>query len=234
LARSSNDETDEIALPPVDFSKALRGVHAHRRGEQPEDEQWVAEFWESRGFSVEKLERSRELRSQLPDLLLSRDGHPFAYCEVKTVWRHTTQFRILHEDGSVEERVELSAEPAEERLSTDLVTAIRQLNSTNSERTLRNFVVLVNRDPEATPALLAKLFARRLPVSKRGLKARHDSWTVDAIQDFRRKVDLCLWIDGLSGFSVTGYFVGNPSLQEQVEGIAGLGLEKRLPLEPAA
>ena len=227
-------DDDEIVLPSFDPTKAMRGVFAHRRGEQPEDERRVAEFWKSRGFTVESLEGSRDLFSRLPDLRLSCDGQPFAYCEVKTVWRHATQFRILHEDRPVEERVELSAEPAEERLSTDLVTAIRQLNYTNSDHTLLNFVVLVNRDPEATPDLLAKLFAKRLPKSKRGLQAKHDSWTVKAIQDFRGKVDLCLWVDGLSGFSVIGYFVGNPSLREQVEGIAGLGLEKLLPLEPAA
>ena len=227
-------DDDEIVLPSFDPAKAMRGVFAHRRGEQPEDERRVAEFWESRGFAVEPLEQSRDLFSRLPDLRLLRDGQLFAYCEVKTVWRHTREIRILHEDRPVEERLELSTVPAEERFSTDLVTAIRQLNYTNSDHTLMNFVVLVNRDPEATPALLAKLFAKRPPSSKRGLQDKQESWTVEAIQDFRCKVDLCLWIDGLAGFSVTGYFVGNPSLREQAAGIAGLDLDKLLLLEPAA
>jgi hypothetical protein len=218
----------------VDFSKAMRGVYAHRMGENCEDEKRVADYWKGLGFAVESLESDNDRFSRQPDLRLLRNGKPVAYCEVKTIQRHRHHIRILHEDREIEERVELSAVPVEERLSTDLVTAIRQLNYANSDRTLLNFVVLVNRDPESSPALLAKLFAQRPPKSKRGLKAKHESWTVEAIQNFRREVDLCLWVDGLSNFSVTGYFVGNPSIREQVEGFTGLGLEKLLPLEPAA
>jgi len=225
---------DEIVLPSFDPSKAMRGVFAHRQGEQPEDERRVVEFWESRGFAVESLEQSRDLRSRQPDLRLSFDGQPFAFCEVKTIWRHTTHISILHEDRPVEERVELSDLPAEERLSADIVTAIRQLNYANSDHALKNFVVLVNRDPESSPALLNKLFAKQPPTSRRSLQARRESWTVDAIQDFRRNVDLCFWVDGLSGFSVTGYFLGNPTFQKQVEKMVGIEDEKLIVLDPAA
>jgi hypothetical protein len=212
----------------------MRGVYAHGIGENAEDEKRVTDYWRRLGFAVEPLESGHDTFSRLPDLRLLRNGKPVAYCEVKTMQRHCHHIHILHEERVIEERVEVSAKPVDERIATDLVTTIRQLNYANSDHSLLNFVVLVNRDPDATPALLAKLFARRPPVSKRGIKARHDSWTVEAIQDFRRKVDLCLWVDGLSGFSVTGYFVGNPSLREQVEGLTGLGVEKLLPLEPAA
>lgn len=234
LARGSNNETDEIVLSPIEFTKAMRGVYAHRMGENAEDEQKVGDYWRRLGFAVEALESGRDRFSRLPDLRLLRNNKPVAYCEVKTMQRHCHHIRILDEERVIEERVEVNSQPVDERVATDLVTAIRQLNYANSDHTLLNFVVLVNRDAEATPALLAKLFGRKPPLSKRGIKAKHDSWTVNAIQAFRRNVDLCLWVDGLSGFSVTGYFVGNPSLQEQVEGIAGLGLEKRLPLEPSA
>jgi hypothetical protein len=212
----------------------MRGVYAHRMGENSEDEQRVASYWKELGFTVEFLESGNERFSCLPDLRLMRNGKLVAYCEVKTIQQHQYRVHILHEDREVEERVEVSSRSVEERMETDLVTAIRQLNYANSDRSLLNFAVLVNRDPEATPALLTKLFARRPPKSKRGLKAKHESWTLEAIQSFRRNVDLCLWIDGLSGFSVVGYFVGNPSLREQIERLTGLGLEKLIHLEPAA
>lgn len=234
LAHGSSKDTDEIAPSPVDFSKGMRGIYAHRLGENLEDEQKVAGYWQGLGFAVESLEGGNDRFSRWPDLRLLRNGNPVAYCEVKTLQRHRHHISILHEDRKVEERLQPSSAPVEERLSTDLVTAIRQLNYANADHALLNFVVLVNRDPESAPALLTKLFARQMPSSKRSLKARHESWTVEAIQDFRRKVDLCLWVDGLSGFSVTGYFVGNPSQREHVARLTGLGFEKLLPLEPAA
>lgn len=234
LARGNSKEAGETIHPPVDLSKEMRGVYAHRMGESAEDEQRVASYWQGLGFAVESLESGRDTFSRLPDLRLSRNGKPVAYCEVKTIQRHRHHIRILHGEHEVEERVELSATSAEERLGTDLVTAIRQLNYANSDHSLLNLVVLVNRDLESTPTLLSKLFARQLPASKRGLQAKHDFWTVRSIQDFRSNVDLCLWVDGLSGFSVTGYFAGNPSLREQMAGFTGLSLEKLLPLEPAA
>jgi hypothetical protein len=203
-------------------------------GENLEDEQRVAGYWQGLGFVVQLLEPERDTFSRSPDMLLLRNGKPVAYCEVKTIRRHRHHIRILHDDREVEERVELSTAAVEDRLSTDLVTAVRQLNYANSDHALDNFAVFVNRDPEATPALLANLFDKRPPSSKRGLRAKHEAWTVEAIQDFRRKVDLFLWVDGLSGFSVTGYFAGKASFRQQVKEFTGLGLEKLLPLEPAA
>jgi hypothetical protein len=92
----------------------------------------------------------------------------------------------------------------------------------------------VNRDPEAAPALIARLFAKPAPVSKRGLKAKRESWTVAALQEFRRRVDLCLWIEALSDFSVTSYYLSNPLLRDELERLTGLGLDTLIPMEPAA
>jgi hypothetical protein len=234
LARSSSKEIDDASLPALDFSKAMRGVYAHRMGENFEDERRAAEFWQGLGFAVESIESANDRFSRRPDLLLLQHGKPVAYCEVKTIQPHRHHIRILHEDREVEERTELSAVSVEERLSTDLVTAIRQLNYVNLDHALLNFAVLVNRDPEATPTMLAKLFAKQPPVSRRTLQARRAAWMVQAIQDFRCKVDLCLWVDGLSGFSVIAHLVGSPSLRDKVEKLTGLGLENIPSLETAA
>jgi hypothetical protein len=236
LASGSSKETDETALPNVDLSKAMRGVHAHRMGENTEDEQSAANYWQGLGFAVEFLERGNDRFSRLPDLRLLRDGNPVAYCEVKTIQQHIRETHILHEEREVEVRVEWSSAPAEERLSTDLVTTIRQLNYENPDHSLLNFVVLVNRDPESAPELLTKLLAKQLPKAKRGIKAKHESWTVEAIQTFRRKVDLCLWVSPApeKRLAVEACLLFNPALFSFAEEITGQRRDKLISLDPAA
>ncbi|HWG18907.1 MAG TPA: hypothetical protein VG225_00155 [Terracidiphilus sp.] len=239
MNRSLNrDKADdgEIVLPPFDPAKAMRGVFAHRQGEQPEDEKRAALFWESRGFAVEQLEPTRDLRSRKPDLRLTRNGAPFAYCEVKTVWRHTTRITILHDEQPVEERIEVSKATLEERLTTDLVTAIRQLRYANPDHTLLNFVVLVNRDAEATPGHLAAVLNRIPPVEGKGLMARRAAWTAEEIARFRREVDLCLWANSAEDgeLLIEGCYLFNPSLRSFAEEITGMRGDKVISLEPAA
>ena len=130
-------------LSAVKDSKILRGAFVHRRGENAEDERRVAEYWRANGFMVEALEDPSERFSRLPDFRLYHEGQPWAYCEVKTVWRHSWTVRILHQDRPAEEHLEVSNKPVEERLSGDLVTAIRQLRSGNPGHALLNIVVLV-------------------------------------------------------------------------------------------
>jgi hypothetical protein len=235
-----NHDDDEILLPPFDSAKAMRGVFAHRQGEQPEDERLVAQFWQSQGLGVELLESNpRTLSSRLPDLRLLRDGKPFAYCEVKTLWRHTSQIRILHEGRAVEERVEVSNAGVEERLTADVITAIRQLLYANPDHGLLNIVVLVNRDADATAALLAHILNRRLSykeISSRDWRAER---TIKEFEKFRVGVDICLWVDTLAGknFSMSSYFLlnsRNPQLASEVRNWTGLGEDKQILLQPAA
>jgi hypothetical protein len=214
----------------------MRGVFAHRKGEVLQDELAVAAFWRKLGLEVERLEEENDRQSRLPDLLLSLDGAPFAYCEVKTMQKSSVSIRILHDDGTAEERNEWTTRTVEERLASDLTTAIQQLNYGNRDRRLPNFAVLVNRDPEASPATLHALFQRPLPKSPRSLKLKREAWIVDAIQDFRRNVEFCLWMepDVAGSLVLTAYFVRDPELIAKLRGTSQLDLDKLVSLECAA
>jgi hypothetical protein len=185
---------------------------------------------------VEALEDPSERFSRLPDFRLYRAGKPWAYCEVKTVWRHSWTIRILHEDGPAEEHVERSDAPVSERLSGDLVTALRQLRAGNPDHALFNLVVLVNRDEEASLPCLTRLFSRHPTRAQRGLKARRAAKLAAEVEDFRSHVDLCIWATGQADgrLGVEGYFLFNPELRNQVKEIAGLEPEKLVILKPAA
>ena len=209
----------------------MRGAFTHRRGEQPEDERLAAEFWIDKGFAVER-EGARDLFSREPDLRLRRDGVSFAYCEVKTVWRHVTRTRIFHEDRSVEERSEFSKETVEERLTADLVTAARQLLYANPDHAVFNFVQLIIRDAEASPDQMAGVL-RRLPTRDgTGLAAS----AAAELDKFRCNVDLCLWARPVANgkLLVERCFLFNPSLLSFAEEITGLRGDKLVSLEPAA
>lgn len=232
----SNAGDRQNGAPPIAAqSPILRGAFVHRMGENPEDERLAARFWKARGFAVENLEDPAERFSRRPDLLLSQDGKPWAYCEVKTVWRHFWKVHILHEDHE-EVRTEQSGKSVEERIGGDLVTAGRQLHADNPNHSLPNFVVLVNRDSEASFEILGRIFTTPPPQTKRGLKARRDLMEYEEIQRFRRNVDLCLWANpGANGeLLIEGCVLFNPCLRSLAEEIAGLRGSKLIPLEPAA
>jgi hypothetical protein len=205
-------------------------------GENTEDERVVAEFWQRRGFVTQALESPSDRFSRQPDLLLSRNGRPWAYCEVKTIWRHRWKVTLLHDDRPVEERTERSEKPVDERICGDLLTALGQLHATNPAHSILNVVVLVNRDPEASPAVLGPIFSKKPPVSRRTLKARMEAKTVERLQRFRHEVDLCLWttISEAGALDVEGYFSLNPGSHSIVSEVAGLRAEKQITLEPAA
>ena len=166
----------------------LRGVFVHRMGEKPEDERQVAKFWREHGLHVDAIEDARERFSKLPDLCLSYDRKAWAYCEVKTIARHFWKVRILHDDRPIDERFEESKKSVIERLTGDLVTAARQLKAGNADHALLNFVVLVNRDEEASPSLLTQLFSKTPASAGRSLKVRRES-AGEGDQGFRRNVD---------------------------------------------
>ena|ERR1035438_2991434 len=233
-ARTNRDY--EKASSAASDSKILRGAYVHRRGENAEDERRVAEFWRANGLMVEAMEDPSERFSRLPDFRLYREGQPWAYCEVKTVWQHSWTVRILHQDRPAEEHLEVSDKPIEERLSGDLVTAIRQLRLGNPDHTLLNIVVLVNRDAEASLAGLKQLFSAQTASINRGSGTRHAARLAAEIQDFCRDVDLCVWAteqtDGM--LFVEAYFLFNSELKEQVKQIVDLGPEKLIVLKPAA
>ena len=223
------------ASPRSSKAPLPRGAFVHRMGEMPEDENTAAEFWRLKGFAVKTLENPSERYSRLPDLLLSLDGQPWAYCEVKTIWRHSWTVRVLHEGQTSEERHEATDRPVDERVSGDLVSALRQLHAANADHGLLNLVILVNRDPEASHSVISRLLCQSPPGNGRSLTARRAARLADELQTFRRDVDLCIWAKGIEGgFTVDGYFLLNPRLEDSVKMIAGLGSEQRILLEPAA
>ena len=238
LSKTNMSQNGEAASFSAGEPPVLRGVYAHRRGEVAADERCVAEFWRGRGFTVEAAEDAGERFSGKPDLLLSKDGAEWAWCEVKTVWQHHWTVRILDEEDRVmEERVEESSRPASERISADLVTALRQLKSGNPDHVLLNIVVFVNRDPEASFTLLTQMLARHeLGSSARTLLARRAAMLAREIQEFRNCVDLCLWaVEQADGrLAVEGCLLFTTALREQLEALPGLDSAKQIILEPAA
>jgi hypothetical protein len=220
--------SDKVPIP--------RGVFAHRRGEAVADERKVVEFWLSCGITAESMEDANERFSSMPDLQLSRDGIPWACCEVKTIWRHRWTVRILHEGRTAEERVEESKASASERISADLITALRQLKAGNPTHALLNIVVLVNRDAEASLGLLSRVLAPAPKITGRTLPAKRAAMLANEMQEFRRCVDMCLWtVEQADGqLAVEGCLLFAAALQEQIANLPGLGFGKQIILDPAA
>ncbi len=236
LGKLQKHSGSESASSVSDAERPLRGVFVHRMGESAGDEKEVAALWRVHGLEPDALEGPAQRFSRLPDFRLMRDGVPWAYCEVKTLWRHCWTVNILHEDRPVEERRDTSSKPVDERIIGDLITASRQLQAGNSSHKLLNFVVLVNRDPEASPALLTQVLVRPIIRSGRSLKARRAAKLVEEVQAFRRCVDLCLWVTPAADgkLAIDACILFNPSLRSFAEEIAGLRGGKLISLEPAA
>jgi hypothetical protein len=205
-------------------------------GENADDEQRAAEFWRMHGLDAEALENPSEPFSRRPDLRLLRDNAPWAYCEVKTIAPHNWKIRILHPGRPPEERLEAGNRPLPERISGDLVTAVRQLNAGNPCHSLLNFVVLVNRDPEALPSILPVLLAAPAAPSGRSLQARRAARLAEEVRSFRRNVDLCFWAKPAAerGLVIEKCFLFNPALRSFAEEVTGLRADKLISLEPAA
>ena len=214
----------------------LRGVFVHRMGENAADERQVAQFWRAHRLGVDAIEDPRQRFSKLPDLRLSYDGAPWAYCEVKTIARHSMKVRILHDGRPAEERVEETSRPVIERITGDLVTAARQLKAGNPDHSLLNFVVLVNRDSEASPNLLTQLFSASPASPGRSLKARREARLAEEVRGFRKNVDLCLWVNpgAEEQLVVEACLLLNPNLLSFAEEITGLRGDKMISFDSAA
>lgn len=214
----------------------LRGAFVHRRGENAADERRVAEFWRAHRLGVDAIEDPGQRFSKLPDLRLSFNGAPWAYCEVKTMTRHSWKVRILHEGRPPEERVEESSKSVIERITGDLITAARQLKAGNPDHALLNFVVLVNRDAEASPGLMTQLFAAKPASAGRSLKARRVACSALELQHFRKNVDLCLWVNPVAEerLTVEACLLLNPNLLSFAEEISGLRGDKLISFDSAA
>ncbi|MGO9336170.1 MAG: hypothetical protein ACLPY1_01555 [Terracidiphilus sp.] len=214
----------------------LRGVFVHRMGENAADERQVAEFWRERRLGVDAIEDPRQRFSKLPDLCLSYNGAPWAFCEVKTIARQSWKVRILHDGQPPEEYMEETSRSVIERLTGDLVTAARQLKAGNPDHALLNFVVLVNRDAEASPGLLANLFSAKRASAGRSLKARYVARLADELQSFRKTVDLCLWVNPIAEqrLNVEACLLLNPNLLSFAEEVTGLRGDKLISFDSAA
>jgi len=239
MNRSLNEDSrhksgSAASVSPAD--RPLRGVYVHRMGENADDERAVADFFRAHDLEVEGLEDPTQRFSRLPDLRILRDGTPWALCEVKTLWQHSWIVHILHEDRPVEERRETTNKSLKQRVGDDLILALRQLNAGNPGHELLNFVVLVNRDREVSPAVFTELLERPLPEPGRSLKARIAEESARQLANFRQCIDFCLWANPQADgkLSIERCFLFNPSLRSFAEEITGLRGNKLISLEPAA
>ncbi len=226
----------QAASPAPKGRSILPGAFVHRMGEDAGDEKRAAEFWQSKGIAVESLENERERYSSLPDFRLLRNGQPWAYCEVKTIWKHSWAIRVLHQERPITERSEVTEKPVEERIGADLVTALRQLRAGNPEHSLLNIVMLINKDPEVSHELVTRRLSRQGAISAKGLAAKREARLEEELREFHHESDLCIWVNGMdeTGFMVEGYFLPNPKVEDRAEEIRELGFKKQIRLEPAA
>jgi len=231
-----NSSVEKDLAQRAEQANILRGIFVHKLGEQQADEQAAVDFWRESGFEVELLETGLSRHDVRPDFRLDREGRPWAYCEVKTLWRHTWTTTILHENQPPERQTGFTEKTAEERLSGDLLLALRVLHRTNSDHALPNIILLVNHDPELSPASVARVLAVPPASADANLKSLRDTWMAEELNTFRSEIDLCIWADGLENgrFAVRGYFPTNPELQNRIKQVADQVCERQISLEPAA
>jgi hypothetical protein len=110
------------------------------------------------------------------------------------------------------------------------------LKAGNPDHALLNFVVLVNRDAEASPSLLASLLSAKPASAGHSLKARHEARLAGELQSFRNNVDLCLWVNpgAEKQLTVEACFLLNPNLLSFAEEITGLRGDKLISFDSAA
>lgn len=231
-----NSSIDRRLAQRTRESGILRGIFVHRLGEQSRDEQAAATFWHANGIEAEALETGLGRHHVRPDLRLSRNGVPWAYCEVKTLWHHRWTVEIRHKDRPAELRSGLTEKSAAERLSGDLSTALRVLQQENAEHALLNIVLLINHDPELSPATAARLLTPPDLPAPRNLRERREARATKEMRAFRNVIDLCFWAEskGEGQFALEGYFLTNPELQTRILPIADQVCARRISLEPAA
>ncbi len=233
----NNSQSDEDEMrPEYDFSRGLRGVHAHRFSKLSSDEALVLGYWQGKGFEVGGFSKADMRDLKTPDFRLSRNGVELALCEVKSYLRDEWLEAQLKDSAPGELVGGLRPDPIFNRISNSVHTAFKQFDSVNSDHQLLNFLFLVNHDTSANPEDLDRV----LTGYEDPLHGRFDptctQFSEGRIREEKRRIDLYVWMDYKSSDQIRlrRLFFGNMETRESVCNLLSIdhALIKNIP--PAA
>jgi len=205
--------------PEYDFSKGVRGRHAHLFGEIAEDETRVSEFLTSKGFEVRPFEKPATRFAKTPDFRLFRDGRLAAYCEVKSFAEDRWLDEQLAQTAPGEPTGGLRPDPTFNRISNAVHTAAQQLRSVNPVHEFLSFLVLVNHDKAAKREDLVSVLTGQWDPLHGVFDETHTQYSNRRIREEKREIDLYLWVDSFTEhepFQCRLFFFGNDKTRDQV------------------
>jgi len=224
--RDDRQFDDQVDIPPeVDFRRGERGKYAHLFGEEPLDEELVAQFLRDKGFDVEKIGEDRFAKT--PDFTLLREGNVVAYCEVKTFERDVWLDKKLAEAQPIALVGGARPDPIYNRISNAIHTAARQLIGMNLNHEVLNILVMVNRDKQALYQDLVSVITGMWDPLAGIHDKTHEQFSEGRIREEKTKIDLYIWLDVFKDESLKlgGFFFGNYENRNKACSLFGLNPE---------
>ncbi|MGC9225088.1 MAG: hypothetical protein ACP5E2_14305 [Terracidiphilus sp.] len=234
-AKQQKTNSDDMR-PEYDFSKGVRGVHAHRFSKLSSDEALMLDYWRRKGFEARSFPKNEMRDMKTPDFRLSQAGREVALCEVKSFQRDTWLEEHMRDAGSGELVGGLRSDPIYNRISNAVHTAAKQFTSVNSDHKLLNFLVLVNHDTSAKYQDLVSVLTGYWDPLHGVYEQTHTQFSEGRIRNEKTQIDLYLWLnihkDGT--LSKESLFFGNPETRLSVCELIGINPMKIKDILPAA
>jgi hypothetical protein len=235
-------DRDEDMHPEYDFSKGLRGVHAHRFSKLPSDEAFVLGYWQGQGFEVASYSKQEMRDGKTPDFRLSRGGKEVALCEVKSFQRDAWLEDQLKKAAPGELVGGLRPDPTFNRISNAVHTAFKQFEGVNPDHRLLNILFLVNHDTGAgnDASVSYKDLIRTLTGFEDPLNGRFDltcaQFSEGRISREKGRIDVYLWMDVTKQGSLgkVRYLFGNPDSRQMACDLLRLDPARIVEIPPAA
>lgn len=235
-SKSDLQNNDDDMRPEYDFSRGLRGVHAHRFSKLSSDEALILGYWQGNGFEVGAFSNTERRSLKTPDFRLRREGADVAVCEVKSFLKDTWLDEQLKKAADGELVGGLRPDPIFNRISNAVHTAFKHFDSVNSDHKLFSFLVFVNHDSSAHPEDLDRVLTGFEDQLHGSLDQTCFQFSEGRIREEKRKIDLYVWFDFLKADSVhlRRLFFGNQETQTEVCELLGLDPERVKMVPPAA
>ena len=224
---------DDDMRPEYDFSKGLRGVHAHRFSKLSSDEAFALGYWKKKGFDVASFAKNEMRDRKTPDFLLKRNDEEIALCEVKSFQKDAWLEEQLMESALGELVGGPRPDPIFNRISNAVHTAFQQFESVNPDHSLLNFLFLVNYDTSANSEDLDRVLTGYENPRMALFEPTCVHFCGGRIREEKYKIDLYVWFDGGID-SRAYYFLGNPETQNRVCDLLKIDLSRVKMFSPAA
>jgi hypothetical protein len=225
-AEQSAEFSDEMR-PEYDFSRGVRGKHAHLFGKSDEDESLVAAFWQGKGLDPQPFDKADRRFSKTPDFKLFRNGILVAYCEVKS-FQHDPWLDEALDAIEPEEFVNgTRPDPVYNRISNAIHIAAGHLESVNLKHERLNFMVMVNRDKHAKREDMESVLTGYWDPLNGEFDETHTAFSEGRIREDKRKIDLYIWMELSSEGALIckSCFFGNDSTKNEVCNLLGIDSE---------